>query len=367
MKPWILSASLALAAVLWLGAEPSADSLQPPSQPVISRLAIVGDDVVLTVTMPSGFTRATLQTRTSLTADWENGPEAAAPLAGGTLEFCLPRRGDIMFMRIAAVSSVGQVASRDSNYQTIAPDLTTTLVQNPAAQPELAAQLVATLHFKAVIDGLDTIQIGQDGILWRHLQYKSPHEVSLNGRNWNPADLNLIDFGTNLAPRNISWEYSQLEVISGRDVVALEKQRDGAVLHIYDTPWGAAEYEFKVRLFTAPAQTQRSGTAARLHIRANIDGSDELIVNAQGAHWTHRQWRWPANVALNDVAWPVRKTPHLNQPLLPAGVDFRSARVISKSGRGFANVEARSDDILVTFADDQDGAAPYELEIVFGE
>ncbi len=330
-------------------------------------MAIAGNDVVLTVTMPAGFTRATLQTRTSLNADWENGPETAAPLAGGPMEFRLPRRGDIMFLRVAAVYAGGEMASRDSNYQTITPDLTATPVQNSAAKPEPAAQLVATLHFKAFIDGLDTIQIGRDGILWKHLQYKSPHEVSLNGRNWNPSDLNLIDFGTNLAPRDISWERSQIEIISGRDVVALEKQPDGAVVHIYDTPWGATDYEFKVRLFTAPAQPTRRGPAARLHLRANIDGSDELIINAQGARWTHRQWSWPFDIALNGVAWNAQETPSLDKALLPAGVDFRSARVISKSGRGFANVEARQDDILVTFADDLSGAATYELEIAFGE
>lgn len=360
MKPLVLSGSLALAAVLLLGAGPSADSLQPPALPVISRLAIADDDVVLTVTMPAGFTRATLQTRMSLDATWENGPEADAPIAGGTMEFRLPKRGDMLFMRVAAVYPEGQAESRDSNYRTIAPDLA-------AAKSEAAGQLVATLHFKAIIDGLDTIQIGRDGILWKHLQYKSPHEVSLNGRSWNPSDMNLIDFGTNLAPKTISWEHSQIEVISGRDVVALQKQREGAVVHLYDTPWGASDYEFKVRLFTAPAPASHRGTTARLHIRANIDGSDELIVNAQGAHWTHRQWTWPFAIALNGEAWNPQETPHLEKTLLPAGVDFRSARVISKSGRGFANVEARQDDILVSFADDLSGAATYELEIAFGE
>jgi hypothetical protein len=170
------------------------------------------------------------------------------------------------------------------------------------------------------IDGLDTIQIGPDGILWKHLQYKSPHQVSLNGRSWNPSDLNLIDFGTNLAPTNISWAHSEIEVLSGRDVVALEKQRQGAVIHIYDTPWGAADYEFKVRLFTAPAQPPRHSPTARLHLRANIDGSDELVVNAKGAHWKHRQWTWPFAVAINGEAWNPEATPHLEKALLPTGV-----------------------------------------------
>ena len=44
-----------------------------------------------------------------------------------------------------------------------------------------------------------------------------------------------------------------------------------------------------------------------------------------------------------------------------------STQVFSKSGRGFANVEARQDDILMSFADDMSGAATYELEIAFGE
>lgn len=360
MKPLILPGSLALAALLLLGAVSGDSPLRTSTQPVISSLAIAGDDVVLVVQMPPGFTRATLQTRTSLDADWKSEQEAAAPIAGGAVEFRLPRRGDMLFMRVAAVYPEGQVESGDSNYRAIAPELV-------SEKSEVAGQLVATLLFKAFIDGLDTIQIGRDGILWKHLQYKSPHEVSLNGRGWNPSDMNLIDFGTNLAPRNISWEHSQIEVISGRDVVALEKQREGAVVHIYDTPWGASDYEFKVNLFTAPAQASRRGTTARLHIRANIDGSDELIVNAKGAHWKHRQWTWPFDIAINGIAWKAQETPKLETTLLPAGVDFRSARVVSKSGRGFSNVEARKDDILVSFADDMSGAATYELEIAFGD
>jgi hypothetical protein len=367
MKPLILSGSLALAAVLLLGAGPSAESPRPPSQPVISRMAIAGDDVVLTVAMPPGFTRATLQTRASLNAAWENGPEAAAPLAGGTMEFRLPRRGDMLFMRVTAVFPEGRAESPDSNYRTIAPKLVIAPVQSPAAKSESASQRVATLHFKAFIDGLDMIQIGRDGIFWKHLQYKSPHEVSLNGQSWNPSEMNLIDFGTNLATRNISWAHSQIEVISGRDVVALEKQPDGAVVHIYDTPWGAADYEFKVHLFTAPAAATRKGPTARLKLRANIDGSDELLVNAKGAHWTHRQWTWPFAITINGEAWNPQETPHLEKALLPAGVDFRTARVISKSGRGFVNVQARQNDILVSFADDLSGAATYELEVAFGE
>jgi hypothetical protein len=360
MKPLILSGSLALAGLLLLGAVPSANTLQSSTQPVISSMAIDGGNVVLVVLMPPGFTRATLQTRTSLDGVWENGPEAASPISGGALEFRLPRRGDMLFMRIAAVYPEGQAESRDSNYRSIAPDLA-------RAKPEVAGELVATLHFKAFIDGLDTIQIGRDGILWKHLQYKSPHEVSLNGRSWNPSDINLIDFGTNLAPKNISWEHTQIEVVSGRDVVALEKQQEGAVIHIYDTPWGASDYEFKVRLYSAPVKASRKGATARLHIRANIDGSDELIVNAKGARWTHRQWTWPFEIALNGAAWNAQETPNLEKALLPTGVDFRSARVVSKSGRGFSNVEARKDDILVSFADDMSGAATYELEIAFGD
>ena len=37
-------------------------------------------------------------------------------------------------------------------------------------------------------------------------------------------------------------------------------------------------------------------------IEARIDGSDELVIDAHGARWTHKHWGWPEGEAKGMVA-----------------------------------------------------------------
>ncbi len=366
MKPRLIFAVLALTVLLFLGAG------QPPAQPVVKGIVIEGDSVVLTVDLPAELTRAFLQTRATLEADWENSFGFPVPVGGGTLNLSFPRQESMLFMRVMAYTGEVQTASvetvsREFKYVTLSSGTSSAAVRKKSGSTTANSPPVATLHFKAFVDGLDTIRIGREGVLWKHLQYKPVHEVTLNGRSWNPSEMDFIDLGKSSLPGDISWAHCEIEVIAGRDIVALEKLNDGAVVHIYDTPWGADEYEFKVNFFAAPAAGFKKTGTARLHISADIDGSDELVVNGKGVQWVHKQWSPPSNVAINQEGWDVVGSPVWSKELFPAGVDFRTARIVSKAGRGFVNMQTRKDDILVSFADDMVGAAKYEIEIVFGE
>ncbi len=143
------------------------------------------------------------------------------------------------------------------------------------------------------------------------------------------------------------------------------------VVHIDDTPPGPGEYEFKIHFHpTRPKPAKASPSpGATLRIAAEIDGSDWLRITAREATWEHKNWDWPAKVTLNDVAWSIQQTNVLRNEgtnqFLPVGVDFSTARIISRKGRDLATMWAERDGLSVWFADNPNGHDFYEIVISF--
>ena len=52
---------------------------------------------------------------------------------------------------------------------------------------------------------------------------------------------------------------------------------------------------------------------------------------------------------------------------LPSGVDFSTARIISRKGRDLATLWGEEGGLWVWFADNPNGSDYYELEIAFGQ
>jgi hypothetical protein len=143
-----------------------------------------------------------------------------------------------------------------------------------------------------------------------------------------------------------------------------EKHGDSVVLYVNDTPGGTSIYEFQVifRPHTAkPAVGNHAGTKReRLHIIADIDGSDELYIDAQGARWVHREWQWPCEVRLNTIAWKPENSPTLKNEgetkFLDGPIDFSTARIIKKVGRDTAVMEHTDCGVVIYFADNPNAA-----------
>jgi hypothetical protein len=74
---------------------------------------------------------------------------------------------------------------------------------------------------------------------------------------------------------------------------------------------------------------------------------------------------------LNGISWDAAASPVLKNEgtnsFLPAGVDFSTAKIISRKGRDLATMWADDSGISVRFADNPNGADDYEIEISFGE
>src|SRR5262249_1387459 len=158
-------------------------------------------------------------------------------------------------------------------------------------------------------------------------------------------------------PQSVDFRSARLTRIQGRDTVALESNRDAVVIHLGDTPDGAALYEFQV-IFRPreaklgerkPVRTPR----ATLRVVTEVDGSDELHVDARGARGVHRHWDWPGEVRLNQVAWDPRESAMLKNEgetrFLDSPVDFSTARMTRKDSRDLAVLEHTDGGLVIYF------------------
>jgi hypothetical protein len=174
-------------------------------------------------------------------------------------------------------------------------------------------------------------------------------------------------------PETYSLAAANLEVIEGRDLIALERTNDALIVYLDDTPSGAAPYEFKIHFH--PAATTAApvlpSPAATLKITGQIDGSDRLKITSQGAVWTHLAYSLPTAVQLNGIPWDVSQTNVLlnarTNAFLPPGIDFSTAKIVHREGRDVATMWADDDALWVSFADNPNGWDNYELEISFGQ
>jgi hypothetical protein len=357
-----------LGAMLWAG---QASAGLPVNPPVITSLAVAGGNLEFTADFPPGVEQAVLEMRPVLADSWQQASMLSVPADGGTIEFTIPKPAfDSAFFRLNAVvrATTNAQLSAELQYVTVPPlGLVST---NGAASAE------AVFHFKGMIDGSDRIVITHAGAFWKHVHWDWPAgAVMANDVQWIPSEKNFLTTTGAVAflPEVYSLGAASLEVIEGRDVIALERTNGALLVYLDDTPAGAAPYEFKIHFHPAVATIAkaRPSPAANLKISALIDGSDVLKITAQAATWMHRAWSDPEAVRLNDIPWDLRQTNVLlntgTHVFLPAGVDFSTARIIHRQGRDMATVWSDDDAAWITFADNPNGADAYELEISFGQ
>ena len=346
------------------------------NQLVLTSIAVQGTKLNLVAVVPPGLGQVTLEMRPTMTAPWEAAGVLDVAAGAGEVTFTMQKPGEMQFFRLRAAASVQSagMVSAEVNYLTVAPlrvsVASLTDSQAGASEPE------AVFHFKGMVDGSDRILITRDGAFWEHAHWDWPEgAVTVNGAQWNPREKNYLTSAgaAKFLPEHFSLEAVDLERIKGRDVVALERTNNALIVYLDDTPVGAGEYEFKIHFH--PARTKpapaRDSTAATLKIAAEIDGSDRLRITATEARWYHKLWGGPANVMLNDVAWSIQQSNVLQNAganlFLPSGVDFSTARIVSRKGRDLATLWAEEDGLWVSFADSPNGSDHYELEIAFGE
>ena len=346
------------------------------NQIALASIAVQGTNLTLVAVVPPGLGHVTLEMRPTLIAPWQATEALEVPAGGGELTFTIQKPGDMQFFRLNAAAGVegAGVVSVEVNYLTVAP-LGSAVPSLPGSNGQ-AAEPEAVFHFKGMVDGSDRILITREGALWEHAHWGWPEgAVTVNGTQWNPQQKNYLATAgeAKFLPECFSLEAVDLERITGRDVVALERTNNALIVYLDDTPVGAGEYEFKIHFHPAspmPAPA-RASTATTLKIAAEIDGSDCLRITATEATWDHKLWGGPANVRLNNLPWPVQQTNVLQNAgtnqFLPSGVDFSTARIVSRKGRDLATLWAEADGLWVSFADSPNGSDQYELEIAFGQ
>jgi hypothetical protein len=332
-------------------------------QLVITAIAAQGTNLNFSAAIPVGLGQVTLEMRPAMDAPWQELLLLDVSNAAGQANFAIPKPpGDLAFFRLKAATapSSAPLLSAELRYATIP-----SLVSSP---------MEAVFHFKGTVDGSDRILISRDGALWNHVHWGWPDgPVAINGAQWNPREKNyLTTVGTNVfLPEPFSLDSPALEIVTGRDVVAMERSHDGLIVYVNDTPSGPADYEFTIRFHPANPKPAKPGTAARLKIAARIDGSDTLKITATEATWEHHTYQFPDNIKLNDISWSLDEGAALKNEggtrFLPAGVDFSTASIVNRKGRDLATAWAEPDALVVRFADNPNGSDDYELEISFGQ
>ncbi len=220
------------------------------------------------------------------------------------------------------------------------------------------------LAFHGKIDGSEIIEITPTHAHWTHRHWDWPSQpVVLNDVLWKPRKQRSLEntSKTRFLFQPVDFASARLENVKGRDIVSLETGRDLVRVHICDSPNGADTYEFDI-VFDPPAVQQS------LRIRADIDGSDRLVIDKSGIWWEHRHWQWPEEITLGDVQWNPRKVPRLDySSVLSGAVDFSSARILINQARDMAVLQRGDGRIVIDFADSPLGRAVYDVTIHFGE
>jgi len=358
----------ALTAAPLLAQDASTFTALPPTQLSISSISVQGTNLSIVAAIPPGLDQVALEVSPSPNGDWHEA--ALVNVATGTrqLTFEIPKPSTPMaFFRLKATSHLNGTPLLSSELQYVA---VPSLASNPSDSGG------AVFHFKGLVDGSDKIVITRDGALWNHVNWAWPQgAVTINGAEWKPQDKNYVTAvgETKFLPEAFSLESVNLEVIQGRDVVALERAPNALIVYVNDTPTGPSEYEFTIHFHPVPPQrpTLATTTAARLKITARIDGSDCLTITPAAATWEHKFFACPTSVALNDIHWNPKKNKILKNEgtntFLPACVDLSTAKIVSRKGRDLATLWAEPDSLQIRFADNPNSADDYELEISFGQ
>lgn len=363
MKPsmrWILF-GLLLVALVGLS--------EPPGELTfaITGISVQNTNLLISARIPAGLERVALEGRTAVDSPWLELRNMTVSGEAQNLSFVIPKPDVMYFYRVSGIptaTNVGPMVSSELRYVAIQPLGST----DPSATD-------AVFHFKGLVDGCDKIVITREGALWQHVNWDWPQgPVSINGVQWDPRQKNYLAAigGTKLLPDRFDLEGATLEPIEGRDIVAMERGQGALTIWLNDVPPGFGSYEFKVHFPAAqptPVRVKTLHSTAVLKISAQIDGSDVLKITPEMTTWQHLTFGCPDKVAMNNITWSVQETNVLANDgatrFLPAGVDLSSAQILSRKGRDLVTMSAQKDAVLVSFADNPNGADQYEIEIAF--
>ncbi len=218
------------------------------------------------------------------------------------------------------------------------------------------------LTFHGKIDGSEILEITPTHAHWIHRHWSWPDQVVLDDIVWHPRKQPSLENSgkTKFLRRSVDFQSARLENVKGRDIVSLETGDDLVRVHICDSPNGADNYQFDI-VFDRPTVQQS------LRIRADIDGSDRLVIDNAGIWWEHRHWQWPKKVILGEVSWDPRETPTIDYSTVFCGpVDFSSAQISISQARDMVVLQRSDDRVVIDFADSPNGRADYDVTIDFG-
>lgn len=108
-----------------------------------------------------------------------------------------------------------------------------------------------------------------------------------------------------------------------------------------------------------------------IHIIAEIDGCDTLQISETDGFWVHHSFAWPTSVKINSLDWNPKAKPKFAQAgtsqLFAGKIDFLTAKLSVKKGRGSVELKKEIDRIQIRFDDYAAGSDIYEVVVSFGK
>jgi hypothetical protein len=229
------------------------------------------------------------------------------------------------------------------------------------------------LHVKAIIDGVNRLTLKATSALWEQTLGSPPESLTINDLNWDSQHHRLLPLPNDemVLPAGVDYQSVWVEMIKGNGIVACEPSDDKVAVYVTDMSQHPQPYDFILHFSNVErlAVPHSDSTSAHLKISGLIDGSDRLTITHDGAKWEHLSWGPATGVALNNISWPLDKTPELKNEgptqFLPTDVDFSTAKVISRSGRDLVTARGYKDKLVVYFGDTESGSDQYEIDVAF--
>lgn len=129
------------------------------------------------------------------------------------------------------------------------------------------ANQTITWHIMAEVDGSDRVIVSEQETLWVHRHWAWPARVTINDTLWHPQHSPALPEKAHrkLLAAPVDFASARMTIHQGRDTAVLQTFDDHIVIHLVDSPNGAAPYELTVTFDLRDERPRRSSRHASQH------------------------------------------------------------------------------------------------------
>lgn len=237
------------------------------------------------------------------------------------------------------------------------------------------ANRTITWHIVAEVDGSDRLIVSEQETLWVHRHWAWPTRVTINDVAWHPQGSPALPEKAHrkLLAAPVDFASARMAIHQGRDTAVLETFDDHIVIHLVDSPNGAATYELTVTFDLREEQRQLSSDQAhqRPDPSAGLIGLASIDRHSTNVAFRYHNGKVLAPSLLEQVDLPAG--PHVDgiqiefygELRLPKELTVRVRHAGGSSTRGYATLSLDGK-VIETLGDDRKKASEQVFELSGG-